>query len=170
MLFSAAISSSNTSDSHTTWLCWIFDTRVFHQSRITSDEASGKKKKSNVSVMVWNVNTKQKRIPLNTETLVFLGCVVQVNRTASCSVYGWQPYLLHAPTAQKSGRLKLLEPSAPDHACNVTYVMLSHCNCHTKNIKGIFLSKVNNKNKFKLALKRYLLHNSFYSLEEDFNT
>jgi hypothetical protein len=27
-----------------------------------------------------------------------------------------------------------------------------------------------NKNKFKLALKRYLLHNSFYSLEEYFNT
>jgi hypothetical protein len=26
------------------------------------------------------------------------------------------------------------------------------------------------KNKFKLALKRYLLHNSFYSLEEYFNT
>ena len=28
----------------------------------------------------------------------------------------------------------------------------------------------NDKNKFKLALKRYLLHNSFYSLEEYFNT
>ena len=27
-----------------------------------------------------------------------------------------------------------------------------------------------NKNKFKLALKRYLLHNSFYSLQEHFNT
>jgi len=26
-----------------------------------------------------------------------------------------------------------------------------------------------NKNKFKLPLKRYLLHNSFYSLEEYFN-
>ena len=26
------------------------------------------------------------------------------------------------------------------------------------------------KNKFKLALQRYLLHNSFYSLEEYFNT
>jgi hypothetical protein len=26
------------------------------------------------------------------------------------------------------------------------------------------------KNKFKLALKRYILHNSFYSLEEYFNT
>jgi len=26
------------------------------------------------------------------------------------------------------------------------------------------------KNKLKLALKRYLLHNSFYSLEEYFNT
>jgi hypothetical protein len=26
------------------------------------------------------------------------------------------------------------------------------------------------KNKFKLALKRYLLHNYFYSLEEYFNT
>jgi hypothetical protein len=26
------------------------------------------------------------------------------------------------------------------------------------------------KNKFKLVLKRYLLHNSFYSLEEYFNT
>jgi len=26
------------------------------------------------------------------------------------------------------------------------------------------------KNKFKLALKRYVLHNSFYSLEEYFNT
>jgi len=26
------------------------------------------------------------------------------------------------------------------------------------------------KKKFKLALKRYLLHNSFYSLEEYFNT
>jgi hypothetical protein len=28
----------------------------------------------------------------------------------------------------------------------------------------------NDKNKFKLALKKYLLHNSFYSLEEYFNT
>jgi len=28
----------------------------------------------------------------------------------------------------------------------------------------------NDKNKFKLALKRYLLHNFFYSLEEYFNT
>jgi len=28
----------------------------------------------------------------------------------------------------------------------------------------------NDKNKFNLALKRYLLHNSFYSLEEYFNT
>jgi len=28
----------------------------------------------------------------------------------------------------------------------------------------------NDQNKFKLALKRYLLHNSFYSLEEYFNT
>jgi hypothetical protein len=28
----------------------------------------------------------------------------------------------------------------------------------------------NDKNKFKRALKRYLLHNSFYSLEEYFNT
>jgi hypothetical protein len=33
-------------------------------------------------------------------------------------------------------------------------------------IKDLF----GNKNKFKLALKRYLLGNSFYSLEEYFNT
>jgi hypothetical protein len=49
--------------------------------------------------------------------------------------------------------------------------------------KGVYYSgiKINNlptaikdlsgdKKKFKLALKRYLLHNSFYSLEEYFNT
>ena len=33
-------------------------------------------------------------------------------------------------------------------------------------IKDLF----GDKNKFKLALKRYVLHNSFYSLEEYFNT
>jgi len=49
--------------------------------------------------------------------------------------------------------------------------------------KGVYYSRIkihnlptaikdlsDDKNKFKLALRRYLLHNSFYSLEEYFNT
>jgi hypothetical protein len=39
----------------------------------------------------------------------------------------------------------------------------SHLPKTTKDLSG-------DKNKFKLALKRYLLHNSFYSLKEYFNT
>jgi hypothetical protein len=39
----------------------------------------------------------------------------------------------------------------------------NHLPTATKDLSG-------DKNKFKLALKRYLLHNSFYSLEQYFNT
>jgi len=39
----------------------------------------------------------------------------------------------------------------------------NHLPTAIKNLSG-------DKNKFKLTLKRYLLHNSFYSLEEYFNT
>ena len=47
-----ALLCAATLDFHATCLCQHFDQRVFYQSQMTCDEASGKKKKSKFNVVV----------------------------------------------------------------------------------------------------------------------
>ena len=74
----------------------------------------------------------------------------------------WQIYGI---TTRQTSDLYIPPANLTIYQNGVYYQGIKICNHLPKTIKDLS----GDKNKFKLALKRYLLHNSFYSLKEYFN-
>ena len=72
---------------------------------------------------------------------------------------------VHKINTSQTSNLYLPAANLALHQKGVYYSGIEIYNHLPRTIKGL-----SGDNKFKLALKRYLLHNSFYSLEEYFNT
>jgi hypothetical protein len=73
---------------------------------------------------------------------------------------------VHKINTRQTSNLSLLTANLATYQNGVYYSGIKIYNHLQTAIKDLF----GDKNKLKLALKRYLLHNSFYSLEEYLNT